>query len=92
LAVAKVAEDPGGERTSYGFTECIGIVSDLQMRIRLHAEGIAKDTLFTDVAGLDIVQGLSECPHGFRLKLVLLASWGSMGWRSGSKLPYSKRC
>lgn len=33
----------------------------MQLRLRNHAEGIAKDTMFTDIAGLDVVQGLSGC-------------------------------
>lgn len=37
-----------------------GIVSEAQGRIRRHAENIAKDTLFTDADGLDIVQGLGR--------------------------------
>lgn len=40
-----------------------GIISEMQLRLRAHAEGIAKDTVFSDVAGLDIVQGLSTSAY-----------------------------
>jgi hypothetical protein len=58
LAVAKVAEDPGGEWSIRMIVDRSGVVSETQSLIRKHAENIAKDTMFTDADGLDIVQGL----------------------------------
>ena len=36
-----------------------GTLSDLCIRLRGHAQTIAKETLFTEVASLDIIQALS---------------------------------
>jgi hypothetical protein len=53
----------------------------------MHTEAIAKDTVFTDIAGLDIVQGLGTYRSRKPLLMytVLLASWGTLGWRTGSR-------
>lgn len=58
LAVAKIAEDPGGTYRAHSSADGTGTRSELQIHLRSHAEGIAKDTMFTDIAGVDIVQSL----------------------------------
>ncbi|WOO78184.1 Transcriptional activator of proteases prtT [Vanrija pseudolonga] len=46
--------------------------SDLQKKLKGHAESIGMNTLFTPVAQIEVLQGM-----------ILLASWGDTSWRPG---------
>ncbi|WVQ94594.1 hypothetical protein IAU59_001674 [Kwoniella sp. CBS 9459] len=48
-------------------------VSDLQMRLRLHAEKMAEATLFSPIANIEALQAM-----------VILANWGDTIWRPGA--------
>ncbi|WWC59868.1 uncharacterized protein I303_102430 [Kwoniella dejecticola CBS 10117] len=47
--------------------------SDLQRRLKEHAENIGKSTLFSPIANAEALQAM-----------IVLASWGDTGWRPGS--------
>ncbi|KAK8861759.1 hypothetical protein IAR55_002582 [Kwoniella newhampshirensis] len=47
--------------------------SELQRRLREHAENIGKTTLFSPIASIEALQAM-----------IILASWGDTGWRPGS--------
>ncbi|OCF32331.1 hypothetical protein I317_02736 [Kwoniella heveanensis CBS 569] len=48
-------------------------VSDLQTRLRLHAEEMAKATLFSPIANIEALQAM-----------IILANWGDTVWRPGA--------
>ena len=62
-----------------------GVRSEMYNRFKFQAETIAKDTMFSNVASLEVIQGLSRLSKLTMLTKVLLASWGDVGWRPGSK-------
>jgi hypothetical protein len=56
---AKRTEDGGGE-AGFGRSLNKGVRSETYNRLKYQAETIAKDTLFSNVASLDVIQGLSK--------------------------------
>ncbi|WWC68880.1 uncharacterized protein I206_102816 [Kwoniella pini CBS 10737] len=49
------------------------VPSDLQRKLKEHAESIGKSTLFSPIANAEALQAM-----------IVLASWGDTGWRPGS--------